>query len=129
MNLNIRKYNPPEDYKNLLHVIASEGDEWKDYLQEGYQEALEESITYVAYVDDFLCGYVRSMSDFGLFVIVIDLLVHKEHRGNAIGKKLLDCIALKYSNQDIYVLSDADGYYEKIGYDKEGSIFKVTRKL
>ena len=65
MNIKIKKYHPAEDYEKLIAVIKSEGEEWEDYLKVEYQESLEQSITYVAYVGEALCGYSRSMNDFG----------------------------------------------------------------
>lgn len=125
MNIVIRKYDPAVDYDPLLALIRSEGEEWKRYLDSTYQRALEESITYVAYFDDELCGYSRSMRDGGLYIWVIDLLVHQKWRGHSIGKQLMECLLTDYPGQDVYVMSDIDVYYKKLGYQKEGSIFKV----
>ena len=128
MNLKIRKYDPNSDYHNLMKLIQSEGEEWKDYLNPNYRKALEDSITYVALIGEELCGYSRSLCDSGLFIWVIDLLVNKNRRGLSIGKKLMECIVTDYSNIDVFVVSDVDHYYEKLGYGKEGSVFKVIRK-
>ena len=125
MNIKVKKYNKSEDYKKVSELIESEGEEWKDYLNPKYQVNLEHSITYVAYANEVLCGYSRSMSDYGFFIWVIDLLVGKNFRGNSIGKKLLECILIDFPNQDVFVMSDVDGYYAKLGYKKEGSIFKI----
>jgi GNAT superfamily N-acetyltransferase len=125
MNIEIRKYQPSKDYQKLMYVIKSEGEEWKNYMKETYQKSLEQSITYVACVDGVLCGYSRSLTDFGFQIWVIDLLVHKNYRGNSIGKKLLDCIKTDFPGQDIFILSDVDEYYQKLGYSIEGTIFKI----
>ena len=125
MNIEIKKYNPKEEYEKVLEVIELEGEEWKDYLKPQYQESLARSITYVAYVDDNLCGYSRSMNDYGFYIWVLDLLVAKKYRGNSIGKKLLECVSADYPEQETFVMSDVDEYYEKLGYKKEGTIFKV----
>ena len=60
---------------------------------------------------------------------MIDLLVNKSWRGFSIGKELMECIVTDYPDIDVLVMSDVDEYYEKIGYEKEGSIFKVKRTL
>ena len=65
MNLKIRKYNSSLDYENLMNLIRSEGEEWKDYLNPIYRKALANSITYVALFGEELCGYSRSLSDSG----------------------------------------------------------------
>jgi GNAT superfamily N-acetyltransferase len=127
MNCNIRKYNPALDYDNLMKLVQSEGEEWKDYLNPTYQKALANSMTYVAVIGDELCGYSRSLSDSGVFIWVIDLLVHKNRRGFAIGRQLMECVAADFPDLDVFVLSDVNPYYEKLGYTKEGSVFRVTR--
>jgi len=127
MNLKIRKYNPTLDYENLMKLVQSEGEEWEDYLNPPYRKALENSITYVALTGEELCGYSRSINDSGLFIWVIDLLVDKNRRGLSIGKKLMECILTDFPDTHVFVMSDVDEYYEKLGYEKEGSIFKVKR--
>lgn len=127
MNLKIRKYNSALDYKSLMKLVQSEGEEWKEYLNPGYRKALDNSITFVALIEDELCGYSRSLSDSGLFIWVVDLLVEKSRRGLSIGKKLMECILTDFPDIDVFVMSDVDTYYEKLGYKKEGSIFEVKR--
>ena len=125
MKIEIKKYEHSKVYDALVSIIKSEGEEWVDYLSPKYQEALKRSITYVAYADDKLCGYSRSINDSGIYIWVLDLLVDKAYRGHSIGRKLMECILTDYPDQDVYVLSDVDGYYKKLGYAKEGSVFKV----
>ena len=125
MDVKIRKYDHTNDYNELLKLIKTEGEEWKDYFHPKYKLVLKMSITYVACVDEKLCGYSRSVNDFGLYIWVIDLLVNKQYRGHSIGKKLMECLISDFPNQDVFVMSDVDEYYKKLGYKKVGSIFKV----
>jgi len=119
-----------EDIDKIMEIIELEGEEWKDYWgcsnSIKYKKALELSITYVAYEGDELCGYSRSVDDNACEVIVVDLLVTPEHRGKGIGKNLMGCIYDDYPSKDVYVMSDVDEYYKKQGYEKIGSVFKVT---
>jgi len=48
------------------------------------------------------------------------------YRGKEIGRKLMECIYKDYPNQVVYVMSDVDGYYEKVDYKRIGSIFEVA---
>lgn len=125
MNIEIKAYDAQKDYADLLSVIKAEGDEWKDYFVPKYEEVLKQSVTYVAFADGKLCGYSRSVDDFGLYIWVIDLLVDENYRGHSIGRKLMECLFNDFPNQDVYVISDVDEYYQKLGYKKEGSLFKV----
>ena len=125
--MQIRKYNKISDESKLMKMIDEE--EGWDYanetLAEKYKVALETSVTYVAYQDDILCGYSRSLNDFGEYIYVCDLLVMPAYRGKEIGRKLMECIYKDYPNQVVYVMSDVDGYYEKVDYKRIGSIFEV----
>lgn len=125
--MQIRKYNKLTDESKLMKMIEDE--EGWDYanetLAEKYKVALATSITYVAFQEDVLCGYSRSLNDFGAYIYVCDLLVMTVCRGKEIGRKLMECIYQDYPDQVVYVMSDVDGYYEKVGYKRIGSIFEV----
>jgi GNAT superfamily N-acetyltransferase len=53
------------------------------------------------------------------------LLVRKSYRGRNIGKILMERVCRDFPGQTVYVMSDVDLYYEKLGYRREGSIFEV----
>ncbi len=109
--MEIRRYNKLSDESKLMKMIDNE-DGW-DYANENiaekYKAALESSITYVAYQEDTLCGYSRSLNDFGEYIFVCDLLVMPAFRGKETGKKLMECIHKDYPHQVVYVMSDVDG--------------------
>ena len=93
-----------------------------------YIKALESSITYIACDETLICGYVRCREDDGFGVYVHDLLVRKNHRGRQIGKSLMERVCQDFPDQPVYVMSDIDQYYEKLGYRRVGSIFEVKAK-
>ena len=114
----IRKYNKINDEGKLMKMIKDEkGWDYDDEsMVDKYKMALESSITYVAYQCDVLCGYSRSLDDFGLYIYVCDLLVMPVCRGKEIGRKLMEYLYKDYPNRVVYVMSDVDGYYEKVDY-------------
>jgi GNAT superfamily N-acetyltransferase len=126
----IRKYSKLDE-KAVMALITQEGEEWACYYdddhQETYKKNLEKSIVYLAIDHDHVIGYARALEDFGFYIYVCDLLVSKSYRGQGLGKKLMESIALDYPNLTVYVMSDEDTYYEKLGYQKEGHIFEVKR--
>lgn len=130
--MQVRAYNKNYDEDKLMEMIKNEGVEWECYsadnVSKKYREALEKSITYVAYEGDVLCGYSRSMDDCGFYIYVCDLLVMPEYRGKNIGRMLMECIYKDYPNYIVYVMSDVDEYYKKQGYRREGSIFEVLNR-
>ena len=126
--MEIKKYSKVDE-SLLFGLLVDEGDEWIDYHGEAgrdkYIKALETSTTYIACDGLLVCGYVRCREDDGFGVYVYDLLVRKTHRGRQIGKRLIERVCQDFPDQSVYVMSDVDSYYEKLGYHREGSIFKV----
>ncbi len=129
--MEIKKYRKADE-PLLFDLLMDEGDEWIDYHGktgwDKYIKALETSITYIACDESLVCGYVRCREDDGFGAYIYDLLVRKTHRGKQIGKTLLERVCQDFPDQPVYVMSDVDPYYEKLGYRREGSIFEVKAK-
>lgn len=126
--MEIRKYNKTDEAL-LFDLLADEGDDWRDYHgsagRNKYITALESSITYIACDENAVCGYARCREDNGFGVYVYDLLVRKPYWGKQIGKSLMERACKDFPEQPVYVMSDVDTYYEKLGYERAGSIFKA----
>lgn len=123
----IRRYNKTRDESKLMELIrAEEGwDYADDHMAEKYKTALDNSVTFVAYTNDVLTGYSRSLDDCGFYIYVCDLLVKPAYRGRNIGRKLMECLYDEYPGQTVFVMSDVDEYYKKVDYERIGSIFEV----
>jgi len=124
----IRRYIS-EDDDLLFALIEREGEEWTDYWRgDGrakYQKALAGSIVYLLLKNKTLCAYTRCRNDDGYGVYVYDLLVDQNHRGREYGRLLMERVREDFPDNPVYVMSDIDPYYEKLGYEKVGSIFMV----
>lgn len=129
--MEIRNYSKAVE-SSLFDLLVDEGDEWSDYHgvagRDKYIKALESSITFVAWDGPLVCGFVRCREDDGFGVYIYDLLVRRTHRGRQIGKSLMEWVCKNFPDQPVYVMSDVDQYYEKLGYRREGSIFEVRGK-
>lgn len=123
----IRPYQE-EDAEDLFKMMEKESD-WTDYCNgEGkkkYARALLTSITYLLFEKEKICGYVRCREDDGFGVYIYDLLVDADCRGKSYGRFLMEQACKDFPEQTVYVMSDVDPYYEKQGYQKEGTIFIV----
>lgn len=124
----IRQYEP-KDESALFYLMEREGDEWKNYWQGSgrlkYKKALTSSISYLLFKGDELCGYARCRDDDGYGVYIYDLLVDKNHRSNQYGRLLMEAVCRDFPDDVVYVMSGVDPYYEKLGYEAEGTIFIV----
>lgn len=124
----VRRYSRP-DRDIVFALIQREGAEWADYWQgrgrARYERALDTSITYVVVAGGAIRGYARCRDDDGFGIYVCDLLVDQSARGHGYGRMLMDAVCRDHPQDTVYVMSDVDGYYEKLGYQREGSIFAV----
>jgi ribosomal protein S18 acetylase RimI-like enzyme len=127
--MTILPYDPLRDEAGVMQLLQNQGKEWACYwakdVQAAYRRALRLSITRVAYVEGELVGYVRALDDQGFYVYVCDLLVDPASRGQHLGRKLMETLVTDYPGQTVYVMSDVDPYYEKLGYVKAGSVYEV----
>ncbi len=56
------------------------------------------------------------------------ILVDKNYRGNEYGRALMESVSRDFPDAPVYVMSDVNPYYEKLGYAVEGTIFVVKPK-
>lgn len=90
-----------------------------------YKKSLKDSVTYVCYNSSEFCGYIRALIDDGFAIYISELYVLPKWRNKKVGRSLLEQVKMDFSNLTVYALSDEDAYYDKIGYKKIGSVFKL----
>jgi GNAT superfamily N-acetyltransferase len=125
--MKISEYEPGNE-ADILREIAKDPN-WAIFTNgdtiDAYRKSLEKSITYVSYNNGDFCGYVRAILDEGLSVYVSELFVVPGWRNHKTGQALLERVSRDFSNITVYALSDEDSYYERKGYIKAGSVFKL----
>ena len=127
--MEIRKYTK-QDEQQLFDLMEKEGEEWiccwKEVGKPSYLKALEKDTTYVVICDDKLCGFMRCIGSFTIYID--DLLVDKAYRGRDFGRHLMEAVCRDHPDKEVYVMSDVDEYYLTLGYVKAGTLFIVTAK-
>jgi ribosomal protein S18 acetylase RimI-like enzyme len=123
---NILRYEREHEVE-LMALLENEPD-WSSFVSEGaidtFKKSLLESETYLCESDGRICGYVRALID-GFGIYVSELYVSPRCRGNGYGAELLDRVKREHPNQDVYAFSDEDLYYERLGYKRVGSVYKL----
>lgn len=111
----------------LIALMKAEPD-WNSFTGDdridAFRKALLEGETYVCESQGRICGYLRAVVD-GLGIYVSELYVAPDCRNNGYGKALLERIKQQHPDRDVYVLSDEDRYYEKLGCKRVGSVFQL----
>lgn len=115
-------------YESELIALLKKEPEWNSFTGTGtidiFKSALLSSQTYICKSQRQLCGYLRALVD-GFGIYVSELYVAPKFRNNGYGKEMLREIKKDHEGQDVYVLSDEDLYYEKLGYKRVGSVFQL----
>lgn len=122
----IYKYKLIHEEKLLL-LLSIEPD-WNSFTDdnsiEKFKQALLNSETYIAVANGEICDYIRALVDsFGVYIS--ELYVFPSQRNQGCGRSLLMELKEKHSDQNVYVLSDEDCYYEKLGFNRMGLIFHL----
>ncbi len=111
----------------LIALLMSEPD-WNSFTRpdtiNAFKNSLLSSETFVFESQSKICGYLRALVD-GFGIYVSELYIAPSCRKNGYGKQLLRKIKQQHPDQDVYVFSDEDLYYEKLGFKRVGSIFRL----
>lgn len=122
----ISRYGKAQE-SELIALLSREPD-WSSFtgpdVIDVFERVLLTSETYICMSEGKICGYVRALVD-GFGIYVSELYVAPGYRNNGYGKRLLWEVRRAHCGQDVYVLSDEDLYYEKLGCKRVGSVFRL----
>ncbi|CAG7653556.1 GNAT family N-acetyltransferase [Paenibacillus allorhizosphaerae] len=71
--------------------------------------------------DMYQAGYLRVVTDYATFAWVCDVIVHPDHRGQGLGKWLVQCLVEHPKLKGIQMVlgtRDAHGLYEQFGFER-----------
>lgn len=122
----ILKYEKQHELELIL-LLKDEPD-WNSFTSdqtiEKFKAVLLTSETFIYEYNNKVCGYIRALVDeFGIYIS--EIYVAPSYRNHGYGKELLKRLKEEHLDQEIYVLSDEDLYYQKLGLKRIGSIFKL----
>jgi len=126
-NLVISIYQP-EYEQSIIEAIKLDSN-WDIFTNEkainSYKKSLNDSITYVCHKQSEFAGYIRAIRDEEFAIYISELYVVPKWRNHKVGRYLLEQITEDFPEMTVYALSDEDAYYEKLGFKKVGSVFKL----
>ncbi|WP_432355820.1 GNAT family N-acetyltransferase [Sporosarcina sp. A2] len=104
----IQKLNKDEGWTNLVENSMKTKSAWEN-----------SNIAFVVETESGkLVGYIRGQTDTSVSLFVCEMLIHKNYRNLAIGRKLLQFVHDLYPDTRIEVLatSTSRSFYENLGY-------------
>lgn len=96
---------------------------WADQrTEEIIAKSIENSLCYGVFIGDELVGFGRAVTDFATVYWICDIIIDKNHRGQNLGKRLMESIMETGALNGllgILATKDAHGLYEQYGFVKE----------
>jgi GNAT superfamily N-acetyltransferase len=107
--------------RDLIHRFLSEDSYWaKGVTREAVDLSIENSMPFGVYLGDEQVGFARVITDRVTFAWVADVFVVEEHRGRAIGKRLMEAMLahpdLQGMRRWLLGTADAHGLYRQFGF-------------
>ena len=114
--MQIIPYQEKEHQRAIYQMMCLESD-WHTYINNffDYKKALVADLVFICKNNSLICGFIRIKCDFSFGYYIMDLLVHKDYRNQGVGQALINYVKNNFSSP-IYILSDVNEYYKKIGF-------------
>jgi len=106
---------------DLIHVYLSEESYWASGIPfELVERSIENSLCFGAFENGAQVGFARVVTDYATFGYLADVFVLSSHRGQGIGRQLLEAVKNHPDLQRLrrwhLVTRDAHGLYKEIGF-------------
>lgn len=113
----------PYEHRDLPGIVAlCEAEGWPSLpadRERAHRILTNPGVTsYVAAEGDEVIGFLYLLSDGEVQAYIATMAVHDGHRGRGIGTRLIQAAFAACGAQRIDLLSDADGFYEKLLHQK-----------
>lgn len=112
-----------KEYYNGVHQLLKE-EGWISFIdtyKSEYQQALTQSLTYVAKENDEVIGYIRAITDGVYLTFIGELIVTKGHRRKQVGSKLIQHLEKHHPTPKTELISDEDLFYQKNTFSVVGT--------
>ncbi len=120
MNLEITNDPQRLDFA-AIHRFLSERSYWAEgRAPDVTRRAIDNSLCFGAYAGGQLVGFARVVTDYATFAWLADVFVLEEHRGQGVGKALVQAVLDHPDLRNMRILlatRDAHGLYAQYGFE------------
>lgn len=105
---------------NLIHEFLSKSSYWaQNRSSETVKTSIEHSLCFGVYDGNLQAGFARVVTDYATFAWLCDVFILESHRGNGLGKWLIECVVAHpdLRSLKIFLLATRDAHelYRKYG--------------
>ena len=95
---------------------------WADKRpREAIRKSIEHSLCFGLFYEGAQVGFARAVTDYATFAWICDVIIAPEHRGDGLGKWLVECVIAHPDLEDCTQLlrtRDAHTLYERFGFSR-----------
>ncbi len=119
----------------IIHQFLSERSYWaKGRSDEAVQKSIDHSLCFGVYhKESGQVGFARVVTDYTVFAYILDVFILEDHRGQGLGKALMETVInfppLKGIRKWQLATNDAHGLYEKVGFRPLATPEKLMEKV
>lgn len=117
----------------MIHSFLTESYWGKGRTIDQVQKSIDNSLCFGVYLDNKQIGFARVVTDFTIYVYLMDVFIVSEARGKGYSKQLMKTILEepKLQNCRDWTLKtkDAHGLYEQFGFTKAQHPEKIMERI
>ncbi|RAL24174.1 GNAT family N-acetyltransferase [Thermoflavimicrobium daqui] len=101
-----------------------------DRTKEKIRESIENSLCFGVYHESGQVGFMRVVTDYATFSWICDVIIHQDHRGQGLGKWLMQILVEYEAIRHTHMLlgtRDAHGLYEQYGFQRKEMMRRKAR--
>ena len=107
--------------RNRVHRFLSRESYWAiGVSREDVDRAIAGSVPFGLYVDGVQVGFARAVTDAATFAWIADVFVLSDHRGQGLGRRLLEAVlvhpGVRGARNILLATADAHGLYRSYGF-------------
>jgi len=117
----------------VIHAFLTESYWAKGRTIDQVQKSIDNSLCFGIYLNNVQIGFARSVTDFTIYVYLMDVFIVPEVRGKGYSKKLMKAILeeprLQGCSDWTLKTKDAHGLYEQFGFTRAQHPEKIMERI
>jgi len=117
----------------MIHSFLTESYWGKGRTIEAVQKSIDNSLCFGVYLNNNQIGFARAVTDFTIYVYLMDVFIISEARGKGYSKQLMKAILEEPKLQDCrdwtLKTKDAHGLYEQFGFNRAQHSEKIMERF
>lgn len=114
-----------EDTVQIFNLYRAES--WQSFSMKVVESLLEKSDYLVIEENGEIIGFVRYLTDNILTTFIAELVIKSDCRKQGFGTQLIDVVQKRHPHTRLELISEADTFYEAIGFRKVGTGYRRTK--